>query len=73
MKRFVECLTKKYIEKPAVPLGRWNIDYCTQKINYKVDLSNEDHCGLCEQYGQYILSNINNKKTSSLNEKEIKE
>jgi hypothetical protein len=35
------------------PLGRWNIDYCSKKINNKVDLSNEDHCGPC---GQYILS-----------------
>ena len=35
------------------PLGRWNIDYCNKKINKKVDLSNEDHCGPC---GQYIIS-----------------
>ena len=34
-------------------LGRWNIDYCNQKINSKIDLSNEDHCGPC---GQYILN-----------------
>jgi hypothetical protein len=33
-------------------LGRWNIDYCNKKINNKIDLSNEDHCGPC---GQYIL------------------
>ena len=43
-------------------LGRWNIDYCNNKMNYKIDLSNEDHCGPC---GQYIL----NKK--SLNNKNI--
>lgn len=35
------------------PLGRWNIESCSKKINNKVDLSNEDHCGPC---GQYILS-----------------
>jgi hypothetical protein len=34
-------------------LGRWNIDYCNKKIDQKIDLSNEDHCGPC---GQYIIS-----------------
>ena len=33
-------------------LGRWNIEYCDKKMNNKIDLSNEDHCGPC---GQYIL------------------
>ncbi len=28
-------------------LGRWTIDYCQKKINKKIDLSNEDHCGAC--------------------------
>jgi hypothetical protein len=51
-------------------LGRWNIDYCNKKINNKIDLSNEDHCGPC---GQYILSKtkeeipniaINNKSSN---------
>ena len=31
-------------------LGRWNIEYCHKKINNKIDLSNEDHCGPCGQY-----------------------
>jgi len=46
------------------PLGRWNIDYCNQKINQKIDLSNEDHCGPC---GQYIIS----KSTKTLKDKII--
>ena len=36
---------------PKVLLGRWAIDYndpqYTEKINKKIDLSNEDHCGTC--------------------------
>jgi hypothetical protein len=36
-------------------LGRWNIDYCNKKMAYKVDLSNEDHCGPC---GQYRLNKV---------------
>jgi hypothetical protein len=33
-------------------LGRWNIDYNHKIIDYKIDMSNEDHCGPC---GKYIL------------------
>lgn len=36
------------------PLGRWNIETCHKKINNKIDLANEDHCGPCGKY-------INNK------------
>lgn len=46
-------MINKYFTKQEVkPLGRWNIDYCNQRMNKKVDLSNEDHCGPC---GQYII------------------
>ena len=41
-----------------IPLGRWNVEYCNKKLNNKIDLSNEDHCGPC---GQYIM-----KKNKSL-------
>lgn len=37
------------------PLGRWGIEECNIKLNNKVDLSNEDHCGPC---GQYALTKI---------------
>ena len=37
------------------PLGRWKIENCTNKINNKIDLSNEDHCGPC---GQYAIKKI---------------
>jgi hypothetical protein len=34
-----------------VLLGRWNVDYSDPRsaeiINKKIDLSNEDHCGAC--------------------------
>jgi hypothetical protein len=46
----------KELPKPMGPganspkLGRWNIDYCHEKMNNKIDLSNEDHCGPCGQY-----------------------
>ena len=45
------------------PLGRWRMEQCNKKINDKIDLSNEDHCGPCGQYalGKYNQL-INNKK-----------
>jgi hypothetical protein len=46
---------------PTIPLGRWNIVYCEKKINKKLDLSNEDHCGSCNQYNNNNIKN-NNKK-----------
>ena len=50
-------------ESPKL-LGRWNIDYCNVKVNHKVDLSNEDHCGPCGQYAltKLELKNRNNSE-----------
>ena len=44
---------EKKILNETKNLGRWNIDYCDKKMNRKIDLSNEDHCGPC---GEYILN-----------------
>lgn len=50
-------IIKKLAKKPVLPnpnpLGRWTIESCNKKIDSKIDLSNEDHCGPC---GQYLLS-----------------
>jgi hypothetical protein len=52
--RFIIKTIKLYIKnEPPRILGRWNIDYCNKKMNKKIDLSNEDHCGPC---GEYILA-----------------
>lgn len=50
----VNILKKFQFKDTAKPLGRWHIEYCKDKINRKIELSNEDHCGSCGQY-------INNK------------
>ena len=47
LKTFIQKIIPNDLPKP---LGRWNIEYCNKKINYKIDLSNEDHCGPCSQY-----------------------
>ena len=50
--KFIKNIIQKIIKEDKKILGRWNIEYCNKKINSKIDLSNEDHCGPC---GQYIL------------------
>ena len=46
-------IINNFIKKEKKVLGRWNIESCNKKMNNKVDMSNEDHCGPC---GQYILT-----------------
>ena len=57
--KFITRLIKKIVSNDLPKtLGRWNIDYCNKKINHKIDLSNEDHCGPC---GQYALTKLDLK------------
>jgi len=53
--KFIQTLIQKVIQKDKKVLGRWNVEHCDKKINNKIDLSNEDHCGPC---GQYIMDKI---------------
>jgi hypothetical protein len=43
------------------------MEYCDKKMNNKIDLSNEDHCGPC---GQYLLDKT--KKNINKNVKNVK-
>ena len=36
--------------EPKIVLGRWRIEQCEKTISYKVQLTNEDHCGTCGTY-----------------------
>jgi len=59
--KFIINIIRKYITPDTkVALGRWNIEYSSKKINNKIDLSNEDHCGPC---GQYMLDKSQTKIT----------
>ena len=43
-------IVKKILSKDMIkPVGRWKIENCDKKMNLKIDLSNEDHCGPCGQ------------------------
>lgn len=59
MKYITTILRKMMPKEIPTLLGRWRMDKCNTKMNYKVDLSNEDHCGPC---GQYALTKIELKK-----------
>ena len=50
--RFVKSFLQNLVKNEKKILGRWNIEYCDKKLNNKIDMSNEDHCGPC---GQYVL------------------
>lgn len=50
---FLNLIRGKYHIKP--PLGRWNIESCHKKLNNKIDLANEDHCGPCGKYIKKII------------------
>jgi len=59
--KYIQTILSKIIPKNiSPPLGRWKIEDCHTKMNYKVDLSNEDHCGPC---GQYALDKIEIEKS----------
>jgi len=63
--RFIIKTIKHFIKnEPPRILGRWNIDYCKKKMNKKIDLSNEDHCGPC---GEYILTKRANPQVNIVN------
>lgn len=50
-----------FVNEEKKILGRWSIEHCEKKLNNKIDLSNEDHCGPC---GQYALDKMCNTVNS---------
>jgi hypothetical protein len=50
MRRAFNFIINIFVKDTTKPVGRWNIEHCSKKINRKIDLSNEDHCGPCGQY-----------------------
>lgn len=62
--KFIKNLIQKFIKEDKKILGRWNLESCDKKMNNKIDLSNEDHCGPC---GQYMLGKTQNNMHNNLN------
>lgn len=55
MNSVINFITRYIRSETPTLLGRWKIDYCSKKINDKIDLANVDHCGIC---GHYLLKKI---------------
>ena len=53
--RIINSILKRAVNDSKKILGRWSIETCDKKMNNKIDLANEDHCGPC---GQYVLEKI---------------
>lgn len=54
----------KFIQRMRIPeqtkiLGRWEITYCKPTMNKKIDLANEDHCGICYSTKYHNINYIN--------------
>ena len=65
--KYITTIIKKFVTKELPkPVGRWRIENCNMKMNNKIDLSNEDHCGPC---GQYALEKIEITNNKNKNEK----
>jgi len=64
MNKIIKFFTKIISKEPPKPMGRWNIDYCNIKMNNKIDLSNEDHCGPC---GHYAITKMNTQYKNNHN------
>ena len=44
-------------------LGRWSLDHTESMAYKKVDMTNEDHCGICDRMRlDYIKKENTNKK-----------
>jgi hypothetical protein len=48
--KFITSIFKRFVKDEKKVLGRWNIEVCETKMNNKIDLANEDHCGPCGEY-----------------------
>ena len=52
-------------DSPKV-FGRWQLEYCDQKLNHKVDWANVDHCGPCGIKTEKTVSNeLGNEKVKN--------
>ena len=63
----IKILQRISLKELPKPVGRWNLDYCDTKLNNKIGLSNEDHCGSCGQYA--ITKTESNQKNIPTDDK----
>jgi hypothetical protein len=60
--KFLDNLPKRMDFKSTTPkLGRWSLDHDDKSLK-KVDLTNEDHCGVCNTMREDYLDKENTKE-----------
>ncbi len=67
MSYFINFIHRLRLQEQSVFLGRWKIIYCKSKMNKKIDLANEDHCGICYSTKYHNISNIKQIPTYNKN------
>jgi hypothetical protein len=55
MNWLIRIINRIVLTETPKPIGRWKIETNPKKLDRKIDLSNEDHCGPC---GKYILEKL---------------
>ena len=55
LKNILKSIAESTRNTPPQPLGRWQMEHCTEKTKNKIDLANEDHCGPCGQYAMHKM------------------
>ena len=48
----IRLVSRKEIMKP---LGRWNLDYCNNKMDIKMDFIDRDYCDISEKHTNIII------------------
>ena len=67
MMRILSVLRNIFIPRHTLgtPLGRWQLEKCNIRLNHKIALSNEDHCGPCGEYKtKNLINNVDTKAIS---------
>uniref|UniRef100_A0A6C0DV81 Uncharacterized protein n=1 Tax=viral metagenome TaxID=1070528 RepID=A0A6C0DV81_9ZZZZ len=67
--RYLKTILNRFLPKQVPkPMGRWGNEKCHVKVDQKIDLSNEDHCGPCGQYA-LLKTELNNRESSLIDNK----
>ena len=69
MMKIITMIKKLVSKEIPMHMGRWRIEQCNVKINNKIDLSNEDHCGPCGNYALEKIKLLNNEKSKTKTDK----
>jgi len=59
MTLFAKFIARVLPKSIPTPVGRWRVEHCEIRLDKRIDMSNEDHCGPC---GQYAIEKLRDNK-----------